>query len=114
MAQLPATGVIVSPVPSAAAALPVLDKQELTLPVGEMDTSEIAPGQSVSEGSSPTSPQLPLPDFLTALNMQAQHLAQSNGGTKQEGVVKSEGMVVGPGPKQVLLDNFKKGLWKYS
>lgn len=113
MSQL--QSVFVPPVPSVAALPPPNSgkevKQKLKLPLEEMETSEIAPEQAASQGSSPTSPLLPLPDvLLTALNMGAQRRAQSNGaGVNQGGMVRSEELILGPGAKEILLEKFKEG-----
>lgn len=72
--------------------------------------------RSFSQTSSPTSPLIPLPDFMTALNMKPQTGTERGGsggeGVESEGVAKfakEEKLVLGLGPKEVLIEKFKKG-----
>lgn len=72
--------------------------------------NEVGEESGVREEPSPTSPLLPLPaNFMSALNMMPQP-AQSNGGqeVKKEGANVEE-LVLGPGPKEELVEKFKKG-----
>ena len=107
-------------------------KDTFTLNLEQMEGVEVLPvtgetaigdTESSSFPTSPlslTSPLLPLPDFMTALNMQPQ--AE---GVRWEGPVgvasnpvkeeeEEEGkMSLGPGPKEVLIEKFKqsKTMW---
>lgn len=76
-----------------------------TIPASESGVS------TSSLTSSPTSPLLPLPDFMTALNMKPQPVQSKD--AEQEGVKKAEEkkLVLGPGPKEVLIEKFKHGMF---
>ena len=106
---------------------PPADVPSLQLPSAEGEQLEDVPngaeeGMAADEGSlvsSPTSPQLPLPDFMTALNMkpqfapsQQQQLQQGGeDGKALEAPVEAvkEQLVLGPGPKEALAEKFKQG-----
>ena len=79
---------------------------------GNGEEKEASPAPS-SPHSSITSPLLPLPDFMTALNM----MPSGGGGTRplqggegagQKAAEQEEPLTLGPGPKEVLIEKFKQ------
>lgn len=66
------------------------------------------PGSQPS--SNVTSPVLPLPDFMTALNMKPAEDRETDN-VKKEDFPKGE-LSLGPGPKEALIEKFKQGIVK--
>lgn len=77
----------------------------------------------ISPTSSLPSPLLPLPDFMTALNMQLARDQPIDNGSSRAKVGKEDmtesplvtkddktPMTLGPGPKEVLIEKFKQGM----
>lgn len=99
----------------------VLEQMESPLPhlIGEAtDLKDMEPSPVASPIATPTSslpsPLLPLPDFMTALNMQlnaaqgaeSEGVASTNMDMEEEAGAK---MSVGPGSKEVLIEKFRRG-----
>lgn len=83
-----------------------------TLPSDETPMKDKESSPALTSSSSLPSPLLPLPDFMTALNMQPSKTkvlegeGVANDSTATEEEVK---MSLGPGPKEVLIQKFKQG-----
>ena len=107
---------------------PGLEGESGEKPLEEMDTTEhqeaAANGEEKQASPAPSSPPsslnsplLPLPDFMTALNMMPSG-KPPQGTTVSEGVgqqpapprevPQEEQMTLGPGPKEVLIEKFKQ------
>ena len=90
-----------------------MDTAEHQEAAGNGEERQASPAPS-SPSSSLTSPLLPLPDFMTALNMMpsgsgGQHPLATGGAGGEEGPKPpEETMTLGPGPKEVLIEKFKQ------
>ncbi len=94
-------------------------KEQQEKPVEEMDTAEhpeaAANGEEKQASPAPStppsslsSPLLPLPDFMTALNMMPLGKPPEGKGEGQEPPAVKEELDLGPGPKEVLIQKFKQ------